>query len=445
MPNLTLWPLLERLPIKTKEAKIKLLNRKDDFAWAQREFVKEIERQYNQGLPVRIIVLKGRQLGLSTLTEAVLFLWCFLHPGANSLVLSKEKPDSEYLFGMFKRFWEDGPLKGLFPTKYNRIGYLEWDGLGSSVTTETAKKPDVGRGKTLMGVHGSEVAFWPMADEIVAGLSESVPYEHGTIIVMESTAQGVGGYFHDEWIKAVEGRSTFTPMFFPWWEHKEYEIKDTHLAYRDLDDEERELLQLYPKMTIPKLAWRRRKMQSYANPDTFKEEYPNSWEEAFLSTGTNVFPLNKLAQCYKPDVEVEQGFLYNDNGKLSFTLDDGGHLFVYQQPSPRQTRRYVVACDPTWTVDGDPACIQVLDRASMEQVAVWHGSADPTTVGDIALAMAYWYGAATILNTEIQGGGRRVMERWRDANYPYIWMDRRPDRPKRMMGSLGWNSTYDTQ
>lgn len=448
MPNLDLWPLLEQLPIKTKSAKIIYLRKDDPFAWAQRAFVAEIERQYNAGLPVRIIVLKGRQLGLSTLTEAVLFLWAFIHPGSNSLVLSKEKDDAEYLFGMFKRYWEDGPLKGLFPTKYNRVGYIEWEGLGSSVTTSTASKADVGRGKTLQAVHGSEVAFWAMADEIVAGLSEAVPYEHGTIIVYESTAQGVGGYFHDEWMKAVApagDKSTFTPMFFPWWMHKEYEIPDTHLQYRDLEEDERDMLEMYPRLTLPKLAWRRRKMQSYPNPEIFKEEYPNSWEEAFLSTGFNVFPLQKLAQCYDPNVPYEQGYLYNDNGKLAFMDDDGGHLWVYKRPDPQYRRRYVVAVDPTWTIDGDPACIQVLDRGSMEQVAVWHGSAKPEFVGEIALALAYWYGPETILNTEIQGGGRNVMAVWREAEYQYIWVDKRPDRAKLVMGALGWNSSYETK
>ena len=104
---------------------------------------------------------------------------------------------------MFKRYWEKGPFFGLFHTNYNRQGYIEWAGINSSVTTSTASKADVGRGKTLQAVHGSEVAFWPMADELVAGLSEAIPYEHGTIIIYESTAQGVGGYFHDEWMKAI--------------------------------------------------------------------------------------------------------------------------------------------------------------------------------------------------------------------------------------------------
>ena len=444
MPDLDLWPLLEELEIKPKNARPMKLRRDDAFAWAQRELVCEVERQYNAGKPVRIIVLKGRQVGLSTVTEAILFIWAFLHPGSNALVLSKKQPDSDYLFSMFKRYWERGPFYGLFNTKFDRIGYLEWAGLGSSVTTETAKNEDVGRGHTIHAVHGSEVAFWPDAADIAGSLNEAVPDEHGTIIIYESTAKGVGGFFHDEWQKAIDPtgeKSAFTPMFFPWWEHDEYAIPATTIKYADLDDEERDLLGDFPKLTIPKLAWRRRKIAGYTNPETFKQEYPMSDSEAFISTGYNVFPQNKIAACFE-QVDYEQGFLYNDDGKLAFADDDGGHLFVYRPPEHR--RRYVVACDPTYTVDGDPGCIQIVDRDSLEQVAVWHGSADPATIADQGLALAYWYNDA-VLNTEVQGGGRAVLNHWRDANYPNIAMDYRPDRPKKVMQAFGWNTTYETK
>ena len=296
MPALDLWPLLEQLEIRTKNAKIKKLNRNDSFGWAQREFVAEVERQYNAGEPVRIIVLKGRQLGLSTVTEAILFIWAFLHPGSASLVLSKKQDDSEYLFGMFKRYWERGPFYGLFNTNFNRIGYLEWAGTGSSVTTETAKAEDVGRGKTIQCVHGSEVAFWPNQDALVGSLNEAVPYEHGTIVIYESTANGVGGFFHDEWMKAIDPsgeKSSFVPMFFPWWEHEEYAIKTTHLKYIDLDDDERELLSAYPKMTIPKLAWRRRKIAGLLQPRNLQGGVPQLHGRGFPLDGLQRLPVGQ--------------------------------------------------------------------------------------------------------------------------------------------------------
>jgi|HubBroStandDraft_6_1064221.scaffolds.fasta_scaffold00184_13 hypothetical protein len=454
MPNLSLWPLLEQLTIKTKENRLIKLDRNDPFAWAQREFVREIEWQYNNGLPIRIIVLKGRQIGCSTITEAVLFLWSFLYPGAGAVVLSKEKDDSEYLMGMTKRYWEMSDFSELYGTNYNSKNYMEWEN-GSWIFTDTAKKADPGRGKTVSAAHCSECAFWPEEDKIVGSLMEAIPDTHGTICVLESTANGVGGYFHDEWVKAVAGASPFTPMFFPWWMHDEYQIRDSHLRYQDLDDEERQFLDEYgpggPKnqypeggLTISKLAWRRRKMSTYNDMNEYRANYPMDPEDAFLSTGVNVFDLERLKLCYEP-MDGRQGSLQIIDGRFQWLDHPNGHTWMYVEPDQRKRRRYVVAVDPTYTLEGDPACIQVMDRASMEQVAVWHGHADPETIGEIAWALAMFYGPEAILNTEVEGGGQRVLEVWRDKDYPHIWMDRRPDRPKKLTQSYCWNTTFKSK
>jgi hypothetical protein len=455
MPALNLWPLLEQLSIRTKSAKVLALQRDAPFAWAQREFVSEVERQYNAGLPVRIIVLKGRQLGISTITEAILFLWAFLHPGSRSLVLSMEKDDSKYLMSMTKRYWEQGPFYGVFSTKYNNVEEIAWDApIGSVMRVATASKEEVARGTTVQAAHCSEVArYGDQADTIIPGLQEAIPDLHGTIWIHESTAHGVGGYFYDEWMAASDptrARSDFTAMFFPWWRHDEYEIPTHHLSYTELDDDEREVVEFLlaqdvePSSVLAKIAWRRRRIaREPRGLEGFHEEYPCTPAEAFVSTGTNVFPLIDLATCYKPHVGSDRGFLFNNNGKLEFAHNaTGGHLTVYRSPGKRQ--RYAVATDPTLTIEGDPACIQVINRATMEQCAVWHGHADPTTIGEIALGIAYWYNDA-LLNTEVNGGGRSTLEVWRRAGYRNIWLDRRPDRSRRSAAVLCWNTTYDTK
>ena len=440
--------MLEELTIRTKQAKEIQLRRDAPFAWAQREFVHEVERQYNAGEPVRVIVLKGRQLGISTITEAILFLWAFIHEGSNSLVLSKENEDSKYLYEMTRLFWRQGPFKGLVPLTYDTKTEMVWEN-GSSVMTSTANKENVGRGKTLQAVHCSEVAFWELAESNVPSLMEAIPDEHGTICVLESTARGVGGYFHDEWMAATDptgSRSAFTAMFFPWYRHEFYARPDAHLTYGDLDATERHLIERYhPHMTLPKLAWRRRKIESLPKKlDGFHEEYPNDPEEAFLSTGSNAFPLVQLSEVYDDTVGWDRGFLYNHNGLLTFMDDPTGHLTVYRTPDRAKVQQYAVGVDPTWSLEGDPCCIQVLNRATMEQVAVWHVAADPRTIGEIALAIGWWYNTA-LLNTEIQGGGRAVVDAWRTASYPRIWTDRRPDKVRRSDGVLCWNTTYETK
>src|ERR1700735_3975954 len=108
---LMLRPLMDELTIKTTNLDYRKLDLDyidpdptiGDWGWAQRPYVAEIERQYNAGKPVRIIVLKARQLGISTATEAALFIWAFKHPGTNGLVVSHEKGQAEELFNMTKR------------------------------------------------------------------------------------------------------------------------------------------------------------------------------------------------------------------------------------------------------------------------------------------------------------------------------------------------------
>lgn len=452
MPNLNLWPILEQLSIRTKGARTVQLRRTDaTFGWSQGAFVAQVEEQYNAGRPVRIIVLKGRQLGISTITEAILFTWSFLHPGSNALVLSREKTESQYLFEMSKRYWTDGPFGSLYRTKYLTKETIVFDEpLGSSIRVATATKDEVGRGRTIQACHCSEVAFWgDRADTILPGLANAIPEEHGTIWVHESTAQGVGGYFHDEWMKAVDptSESMFVPMFFPWFLHDEYETPTHQLNYRDLDDDEEEVVELLlgkgvdPKRVLAKIAWRRRRIATMAGGvETFHQEYPCTPEEAFLSTGTNVFPVTDLFQCYQQTAQVDRGFLYNDNGKLAFQESDNGHWTVYKTPDRAKRQKYVIGVDPTKTLEGDPCCIQVLNRATLEQVAVWHGHADMASIGEIALAGAYWYHTA-IVNTEIQGGGRAVMDVWREAKYKNIWTTRKSDRVKHASNLLGIYTT----
>jgi hypothetical protein len=441
--------MLSELSIRTKSTKTKRLNKDDSFAWAQRELVAEIERQYNAGKPVRIIVLKGRQLGCSTVSEAVLFLWAFLHPGAYSLVLSKEKEDSQYLYDMTKRYWDLGPFSKIYETRYNTKEHLVLEGLDSTIRVATASKDEVGRGNTIHACHCSEVSRWgDRTDTIIPGLSKAVPYTHGTIWILESTANGVGGYFYDTWQEAVAGESEFIPMFFPWFLHNEYEVERHQLTYSNLDDEEREIVELMltegvdPVRVLAKLAWRRKEIKRTPRGlSGFHEEFPCTPDEAFLSTGSNLFTLEELEAVYKPAGSTK-GLLYNDDGKLAFAEAENGHLTVYKFPTARQ--KYAVALDPSQTIEGDPCCVQVINRATLEQVAVWHGSADPATIGQIALMIAHWYNEA-LLNTEIQGGGQKVIDVWRAAGYRNLWMDRRPDKARKSTTTFCWSTTHATK
>lgn len=444
---------MTRLTIKDKDAKLKRLHPDDDFAWAQREFVQEVEAQHNSGKPIRVIVLKGRQVGISTVTEALLFLWCFMFPGSNNLVMSKDREGAENLFEMTKLYWDTWPHRTLFTTTRNSTRRLSWAETLSNFRVDSAKGQEVGRGSTYQAVHLSEVAFWPNAEELAPSLMNAIPNRHGTIIVFESTANGVGGFFYDEWMKAVRGESEFTPLFFPWFLHKEYTIRNSSLRKEQLTQDERGLQEQF-NLTIGQLAWRRRTIRlNNGDEDKFRQEFPCTWMEAFLSTGSNVFSLQGLSECYFPvgteylgrKVGMSRGELVNNNGKLEFFKDYAGNLKVFKYPDKHKRYKYVVAADPARTIDGDPCCIQVLNRTTLEQVAVWHGHQTTDDLAQTIANLGYWYNNATV-NVEIQGGGQGVIAVLLHLRYPWVWKWRKPDRPLNRLGNVyGWTSNMNTK
>src|ERR1700685_2983972 len=117
---LDLTPWMQQLTIQKKDLSVEPINLSAPFAVAQTALCEEIERQYNLGLPVRIIVLKARQMGMSTAVEGILFNWCFLHPGTRSLVIAHETKATQNLFDMTKLMWEEWPFREAFHEKHNR-------------------------------------------------------------------------------------------------------------------------------------------------------------------------------------------------------------------------------------------------------------------------------------------------------------------------------------
>lgn len=448
--KLALFPWMAQLTIKDKDARLAKLDLTGEFGWAQRMFIREVERQYNEGKPIRIIVLKGRQLGISTATEGLLFNWCFMFPGKNCLVLSKDRENSETIFEMAKLMWDTWPFKALFTTTRASTRRLSWAETLSNFRVATAKGEHVGRGSTIHAVHGSEVAFWENAEEIMPPLSEAVPMTPGTIIVLESTANGVGGFFYETWMAAERGESDYVPMFFAWWKHPEYRVKRHNLHPKMLSLKEKQIAERYD-LDLEQLAWRRRKIRTAfsGDEDKFDEEYPVSPDVAFLSTGRNVFDLEALADCYQPPghtsrdgtrVGVSKGRLVNLNGKLSFLEDRTAELSVFKRPNPRTKLEYVVAADPARSLDGDPCCIQVVRRDTLEQVAVWHGWATHNDFAEHIANLAAWYNEA-LVNCEMEGGGLGVIGVLQHLRVPNLWRWRMPDRPLHKRGNVfGWSS-----
>jgi hypothetical protein len=438
-----LTPLMHRLTIQKKDLKIERLDLDDPFAWAQKKLVVEIERQYNLGLPVRIIVLKGRQLGISTASEGVLFNWTFLHPGTRSLVIAHETRAAQHLFDMTKLMWEEWPFRDVYHEKHNSQKTLSWLETRSSMSVATARNAGSGRSFTYHAVHCSECAFWEDPERLMVGLNQSVPYKHGTVVILESTANGVGNWFHEEWVRAKNGESQYIPLFFPWYNHDEYSFNTTALSPRDFNRTEREL-SLRHSLTPGQIAWRRHTIKNDCLNDEkqFNQEYPCTPDEAFLSTGTNVFPLEKLEECYERKNGIK-GQLHDQKGRIEFIPDASGNLTIFKWPGHDPIRsKYVVCGDPSRTTEGDGACIQVINRFTFEQVAVWHGNIDPRPFAHKLIELGFFYNTA-LVNCEIEGPGYGTIAVLLELDYPDIWQHKWADKhPGKLSHTYGWSTSY---
>jgi hypothetical protein len=407
-----LQSFLESLMIQQKDARVVPFR----LNWAQQEVLEVVERQMRTTGRVRIIVLKARQLGISTFFQALLFVLSFLTPGYRGLVVAHEIPASQNLLAMTHRYWDTYPFKRLFTLKSMSKNDLSWVETGSAIKIATAGNKALGRSST---------------------------------IAMESTAEGVGNFFHQQWKLAEDGESEYEPIFLPWWRHPEYlasHINVPHDNLGSLDSEEKILRGM--GLSDDRLAWRRWAIKNLCGNDLrkFQQEYPATPEEAFLSSGSNVFPAHSLRDCYKPE-RGYQGMLVRDGLSVKFVPHEDGPLTVFQAPSKdRDYGKYVVAGDPTHTTRGDFACAQVLNRRTMEQVAVWRGRIDPASFGEELFKLGLYYHEALVVS-EIEGPGYSTIGKLLGMEYPNIYRRARPDStPGKVSGDLhGWSTTVQSK
>jgi len=435
-----LEPLLGRLQILDKNFQTVYLRPN----WAQRTFLQTYQEMEDRGRPVRIIVLKARQLGMSTITEALMFLRAKLIEGSHGLVVAHENDSSEHLFSMTHLYWETFPWKKLYTTRYLSRKEMSWRETGSTLRIATAKNIRAGRGRTLTSLHASEVAFWDRPAELMLGLRQSIPNNPQTMIVLESTANGVGNYFYQTWQAAQTGDVDFVPLFFSWWEHPEYTARALGLSLftGSLDDEERLLKRL--GADDDHIAWRRWAIKNLCDGDMnrFHQEYPSHPEEAFIVTGTNVFPLDALRNSYHPEKGV-RGWLVRNGDKVEFRPGTDGPLTVFKKPSVNlDWGQYYVGGDPTRSTFGDYACAQVINRRTYEQVAIYRRKIDPMTFAEELAKLGIFYNTAGMA-PEVEGPGYATVGRLIELDYPRIYQQRFADKnPGKIAEMYGWSTTW---
>ena len=383
----------------------------------QKTIQKAIDEQRRMGKPVRIIILKPRQTGISTSSSGNLFHHCRFY-GGNNMVVSLDLDSSEHIFSINQRFHHylpDREKKILQTVASNRKELKFEEPHGGRIVVETAGKTSAGHSFTIRGLLLSEVARWPEGcEDAIIGLLNAVPYESDTMVIVESVANGMAGWFYEEWHRKD---SDYVKVFLPWFEHDEYQMalpEDRGKYQANLSPEEKQLIAKF-NLSLEQIEFRRwcTREKCKGDPDKFKEQYPATPHEAFIASGNTFFHIPTLEAIEA--AEPMRGDLREDkdpSGKkeIRFVPNPRGFLSLWKKP--QKGHSYVLGADIAEgiEIDGAPAddihdysSCDVLDRNTGEQVCQFHARVTPDELGRQLALLGRYYNQA-FLAAENNGG-----------------------------------------
>ncbi len=330
----------------------------------------------------RNIVLKARQLGVTTYVAARFFINCITREGTLSVQVAHDQRSAEEIFRIVHRLLDNLPetlRQGALVTSRANVRQIVFPVLDSEYRVETAADPNAGRGLTIHNLHCSEVARWPRdVSETLASLRAAVPPDGE--IFLESTPSGAGGKFYDEWQRASQ--TGYTRHFYPWWWDANYRRK---LEIVNFSEEEVELMREH-KLDPGQIAFRREMRANFRN--RAREEYAEDPESCFLASGDCVFDSDLIGQRLKQPAPIVEE---NDAGRLItfFPAIPGGTGIT-----PKQ---YIVGVDPAGGgTDGDYACAQIIEQSSGVQCAELHGHFSPHDLAARVAVLAHKYNDALV-------------------------------------------------
>ncbi|MGM9804809.1 MAG: hypothetical protein ACI308_11625 [Muribaculaceae bacterium] len=429
----------------------------------QRRMLAMLEDMRLARQPIRLIVLKARQWGGSTLSQ-VYMAWMQIihHTHCNSIICGHLRDTASTIQGIYNRLLGCYPQQyqaGNEPMKFRPFqksrNISEITGRQCLVAATTAMSPESVRGMDIAMAHLTEVAFWPTSarrspESLIRSVCGSIMLQPDTLLIMESTANGMGNYFHSEWLRAKTGFSDKQALFVPWFEIEIYRkpVKDAAKLWQQLDDYELMLWQL--GCTLEMIAWYHHKRKEYNSHSHMQAEYPTNDIEAFANSGMPVFNAAHLEQlrrhCSLPatmcSFTVPPTGAHALNNVTLLPNNDAGDIRVWRMPDaatePRM--RYVVAVDVGGLSDkADFSVITVIDRLAphhkMEIVAEWRGHTYHDRLAWLAAQLAKYYNNALLViesNTlemeYSEGDGSQYVLNTLRHHYRNIYR-RRGDRP----------------
>ena len=441
----------------------------------QRRLVAVMEGQRMAGQPVRIILLKARQWGASTLVQMYLaWMQMVRHKGWNSIICGHKHTSSKSIKRMYNTLLRHYPREMLDEEDADKLRFSKLEGQPNVqqieardclVITGSSLSEDAARGYDLSMAHLSEVAFWKDSamhdpDDVVRSVCGSVVLKPETVIVLESTANGVGTFFHDEWLRAKSGSSDKEAVFVPWHEIGIYqrEVVDEQALWEVMDKYEHALWD--DGCTLEQINWYHSKRREYRSHELMMAEYPTSDSEAFATSGHHVFAredLDRLAQgC--PLAPMAVGEVQGDaiEGKrarenVRFVRSSSGLLKVWEMPvthSPSPVRYLTVVDVGGRSEDSDYSVIAVwrvgdgFSKPSI--VAQWRGHIDHDQLAIKAMQVAVFYNKALL----VVESNTLTNEAAREGESDYILEGLRPiygNIYQRKNGKLGFHTNVKTK
>lgn len=401
----------------------------------QRRLLMKLEEQRLAGKPIRIILLKARQWGGSTLTQ-LYFLWIQLVLVENwsSIICAHKQDAARNIRGMFERAVKNYPaINGVIElSPYQGTQNIKIvKTRGCRITVGSAVEPDSIRSQSGFLIHFSEVAFFPNTEnnkpeELIGSVSSIIPRVPNSAIVYESTAKGIGNFFHTQWLLANEEdpakKSAFTPVFVEWFLIDIYSEELTVSEEEFIDSMTPYEHWLFSKgATLQAINWYRGMRGQLPSDSSMKEEYPSDDIEAFQNSGRPVFNMEEVeklrSKCKEPiaigelsskrsasqaklKIELRKDVLKD----LKFVEDKKGCLKIWEHPEERLRNRYIVFVDTGGRGrKSDYSVVTVFDRYWMMYgdvpavVAQWRGHIDHDILAWKAAQIAAYYGNALLV------------------------------------------------
>lgn len=410
----------ENIKIITKDARAGFV----DFAFndCQRIITAALDKQLAETGKVRAIILKARQQGISTYCAGRVFWKTYFTPHARSVVMAHDSATSDALFNMSRNIiknmnpkFRPNEVKSNAKEIVISAPHFKKDTSNekpvSSYRLYTAGSPEAGRGTTPTIAHLSEVAFWTHDEKILAGLFQGISEAPGTEVILESTANGAMGEFYRLWKGAIEGENEYLPLFLPWFVTPEY-YRDPPESFERSSEED--LLVENHGLSDGQLYWRRLKIAE-GGELKFRQEYPATPDEAFITAGSSVFDAAKVARLLP--VEPEKKFIF-DFEASAWEPSNEGNLLIWDYPD--WDSNYIVAADVALGVGQDYSTAVVLDTDRKVIGLYRDNHIDPSKFGDLLFYLGRYYNNA-LLTVESNSMGVATLSRLTQMNYVNLY------------------------